>query len=262
MKDELSVEVKRFRSLRLEKGHSQRSFAELLDIGNTTADIERGKTKISGEVVMQLNRLFGVNPSWLYGMSDQKYLQESKKELIPKMITIDPVGNENVLLVNKKAAAGYADNIQDVEWYEQLPAFSIPLPEFRNASFRGFQVDGYSMTPTLQPGDWVIARAIQGLDEIKNYDICVIVLNDIVLVKQVEKPPVPDMIVAHSISPDYPPQDLDLDDIQELWLVNALLTDNITPPGQTNSTLDNIESQLSTIHRDVTQLKDMIKVKN
>ena len=211
---------------------------------------------------MQLNRLFDVNPSWLYGKSTEKYLKEPSKELIPKMITIDPIGNENVLLVNKKAAAGYADNIQDSEWYEQLPAFSIPLPEFRNASFRGFQVDGYSMTPTLQPGDWVIARAIQGLDEIRNYDICVIVLKENILVKQVEKMPVPDMIVAHSISPDYPPQDLDIDDVQELWLVSALLTDNIVSPDNTTTTLGKIENKISHLHQDVNQLKELIKVKN
>ena len=66
------------------------------------------------------------------------------------VVTVDQAGKENIVLVSAKAAAGYPNNIGDAQWFESLPAFTIPLPEYRNATFSGFQVDGDSMTPALQ----------------------------------------------------------------------------------------------------------------
>ena len=62
MGKKLSIEARRFKKVREQLNHTQQSFAELLQIGNTTADIERGKTKISGKIVMELLKQFQINP--------------------------------------------------------------------------------------------------------------------------------------------------------------------------------------------------------
>lgn len=141
--------IKRFKSIREENHYTQADFAKILDIKNSTADIERGKTKISGKVVAKLLQEFNVNPLWLFGESNQKKIQLQEGDVAPKVITVDTQNNENIVLVNVKAAAGYPHNVQDVDWYQQLPAFDIPLPEYRNATYRGFQVEGDSMLPVL-----------------------------------------------------------------------------------------------------------------
>ena len=112
------ISVQRFSELRRSMGYTQAQFAELLGIGPTTADIERGKTKLSGKVVMELLRQFNTNPLWLYGLSSEQAAQPKQVDVLPKVVTVDNADRENIVLVNAKAAAGYPQNIADTSWYE------------------------------------------------------------------------------------------------------------------------------------------------
>lgn len=226
-----STEAKRFKQLREELRHTQQSFAELLGIGTTTADIERGKTKITGKVIMELMSRFNINPLWIYGNSEDKFIDPTKTDSSPKIITMDDTGNENILLVNQKAAAGYPHNIQDVDWYQALPAFNLPLPEYRNATYRGFQVEGDSMLPNIRPNDWVLGKAVPSIQEATDSRIYIVVLKDSVLVKKLQKVPNhPNNIRLISLNDDYLPIDVKVRDIQELWVVNSKLTFGVDEP--------------------------------
>ncbi len=215
--------------------HTQQSFAELLNIGSTTADIESGKTKITGKVVSELLRLFNINPLWLYGESFEKYADSHIGDVSPKILTLDKTGEDSIILVNQKAAAGYPHNIQDVDWYQSLPAFNIPLPEFRNASYRGFQVEGDSMLPNIRPNEWVLGRAVPNIQEASESKIYIVVLKDSVLVKKLQKVPNnPQMLRLISLNQEYLPIDVKVREIQELWLVNSKLSFGIDEPSESN----------------------------
>ncbi len=225
MEKDVTIEAKRFKLIREELRHTQQSFAELLEIGSTTADIERGKTKISGKIVMQLMQLFNINPLWLFGDSYDKYVKLVGGDVTPKVISIDKNEEETILLVNQKAAAGYPHNIQDVDWYQTLPAFNIPLPQFRNATYRGFQVEGDSMMPNIRPKEWVLGRAVSNIAEASDSKIYIVVLKDSVLVKKLQKIPSNlEMVKLISLNPEYLPINVQVNDIQELWQVNSKLT--------------------------------------
>ncbi|NER12885.1 helix-turn-helix domain-containing protein [Leptobacterium flavescens] len=217
----LSTEAKRFKQVREEQGYTQQAFADLLGINASTADIERGRTKLSGRVVADLLRHFNVNPLWLYGESSHQYIKTVRADISPKVISVNSAENENILLVNAKASAGYAHNIQDTEWYEDLPAFDLPLPEYRNATYRGFQVEGDSMLPNLQPKEWVIARAVEDMSHIKNNDIYVVVLEDSILVKRVVRDKAGENLQLISINPEYPPIEVASEQVWELWKVHS-----------------------------------------
>jgi len=58
---------------------------------------------------------FNVNPLWLYGESNEKHIDIARGDISPRMLTLDSEGNDNIVLVSQKAAAGYPHNIQDVE---------------------------------------------------------------------------------------------------------------------------------------------------
>lgn len=219
-----TTEIKRFKEIRDDHNFTQSEFAALLGIKNSTADIERGRTKLSGKIVSELLRQFEVNPLWLFGESSQKYLALSKEDVSPKVITVNSSEEENIILVNQKAAAGYPHNVQDVSWYQQLPAFDIPLPEYRNATYRGFQVEGDSMMPNLRPGEWVLGKAVPSIKEVSYSKIYVVVLFDSVLVKKIQKMEDPYKILLVSINEEYPPVQVLVSDIQELWQVNSKLT--------------------------------------
>ncbi|HSP13099.1 MAG TPA: S24 family peptidase [Salegentibacter sp.] len=249
-----SIEVKHFKEVREENNFTQSEFAELLGIKNSTADIERGRTKLSGKVVAGLLSRFGINPLWLFGESGQKYLQLSKGDVSPKVVTVDSADNENILMVNQKAAAGYPHNVQDVEWYNQLPAFDIPLPEFRNATYRGFQVEGDSMLPNYYPGEWVLGKAVPDLEQTSNNKVYVVVLYDSVLVKKLQKLPDSTKLLLISFNEEYLPIEINVNDIQELWQVNSKLTFNLDNPSQ-SGLFRELQQSMEELKRDLRSFK-------
>lgn len=232
MGTETSIEIKRFKQVREDNGFTQADFADKLGIKKSTADIERGRTKLSGRIVTELLRQFSINPLWLFGESNQKYLQVSKGDVSPKIISLDSAENENIMLVNVKAAAGYPHNLQDVDWYQQLPAFDIPLPEYRNATHRGFQIEGDSMLPNFRPGEWVLGKAMPTIEEANNNRVYVVVLYDSVLVKKLQKLPDLSKVLLISLNEEYLPIEVNVNDIQELWQVNSKLTFNLDSPSE------------------------------
>ncbi len=248
MENELTL--KRFVEIRRELGFTQVQFAALLGVSNTTADIERGRTKLSGKVVSELLRQFKVNPLWLYGDSEEKFLETTKTNVIPKVVTVDNMERDNMVLVNAKAAAGYPQNIQDTSWYQQLPAFDLPIPEFRNATYRGFQVEGDSMLPNLRPGEWVLARAVEHIDYVSANKMYVVVLQDSVMVKKIEKRPNSNNITLISLNENYPPYEIKPFQIQEIWEVSSKLTFNVDATTETGllkqlqASMDDLKRQL------------------
>lgn len=246
-----TLEAKRFKEIREENNYTQADFAELLGINNTTADLERGRTKLSGKIVAELLRQFNVNPLWLYGDSTKKFLQTSNSDVSPRVLTVDFENEDAMIFVNQKAAAGYPHNIHDVEWYQKLPAFNIPLPEYRNATYRGFQVEGDSMVPNLQPDDWVLAKAVGSLSDFNDNKVHVIVLQDSVLVKKLQKLPDPSKVVLISLNEEYLPITVNIDDIQELWQVSSRLTFGIenssesTLMRQLQQSMDDLKKQIN-----------------
>ena len=242
MENELTL--KRFSDIRRDLGYTQAEFAKLLGVSNTTADIERGRTKLSGKVVAELLRQFKINPLWLFGESEQKHLETSNTSVIPKVVTVDSEDRENMVLVNAKAAAGYPQNIQDTSWYQQLPAFDLPIPEFRNATYRGFQVEGDSMLPNLRPGEWVLAKAVEHIDDVSPNKMYVVVLQDAVLVKKIEKKPNSNNITLVSLNETYPPYEIKPFQIQEIWQVSSKITfgeDATTEKGLLKELKDSME---------------------
>ena len=248
---ENEITLKRFTDIRRELGYTQTEFAKLLGVKNTTADIERGRTKLSGKVVSELLRQFKINPLWLFGESDQKHLDTSKTSVIPKVVTVDNSDNDNMVMVNAKAAAGYPQNISDTSWYRQLPAFDMPIPEFRNATYRGFQVEGDSMLPNLRPNDWVLARAIEHIDYVSANKMYVVVLQDSVMVKKIERKPNSNNITLVSLNETYPPYEIKPFQIQEIWEVSSKLTFNVDATTETGllkqlqESMDELKKQIS-----------------
>jgi len=222
-----------------------------LGISATTADIERGRTRIPGQVVKELLKRYHINPLWLFGDSAQKYLYADKVFVNPKVVTVDQAGKDNIVLVSAKAAAGYPNNIGDAQWFETLPAFTIPLPEYRNATFRGFQVDGDSMTPALHSGEWIWARAVDDWDVLNDKYLYVIVTIDSVLVKKVRKEKDSSFVHLISLNPDYAPIRVDRNEIREVWQVNSKLSFNLEE--------DKTEISLQGLYQEMRELRQEVK---
>jgi len=247
--------AKRFKEIREEQGQTQAGFAQVLGIKGSTADIERGKTKIPGWVVAELMSQFNINPLWLFGKTDIKLLDLSNKDVSPKVLTIDSQNEDTILLVNQKAAAGYPNNIHDTGWVGNLPSFNIPLPEYRNATYRGFQVEGDSMLPNIRPNEWVLGKAVSSISDASDSRIYIVVLQDSVLVKKLHKVPTsPDKIRLVSLNPEYLPIDVAVQEVQELWQVNSKLTFGVEEPSD-SSLLRSLQASMDELKGQIKELK-------
>lgn len=251
MDKSISIEAKRFKLVREDLHLTQQLFAETLGIGLSTADIERGKTKITGKVVMLLLKQYNINPLWLFGESFNKYVNPNGSDVSPKVITTNLDNEDTIVLVNQKAAAGYPHNIQDVDWYQTLPVFNLPLPQYRNATYRGFQVEGDSMLPNIRPNDWVLGRAVPNISEASDSKIYIVVLHDSVLVKKIQKMPGSSKLRLISLNVEYLPIDVDIKDVQELWQVNSKLSFGIDEPSESGL--------LKQLQQSMEELKGQIK---
>ena len=254
MENSNELAAKRFKQIRETHGATQKEFAELLGIKNNIADIERGRTKITGYTLVKMMQHYQVNPLWLYGFSALKEINTIQADISPKVITLNSSTNENMVLVDTKAAAGYPSNIQEPQWFNELPAFDFPLPEYRNATFRGFQVQGDSMYPHLKPNEWVIAKAIDNFQHLSNKRICVVVLKDSVLVKQLHKKEDLSIVNLISLNDSYPEIQININEIQEIWEVSSKLSFDIHSIGET-ATIHELQLTMQRLSNEVNNLK-------
>jgi SOS-response transcriptional repressor LexA len=242
----IPIENQRFKEIRTSLNFTQSAFALELGIGPTTADIERGRVKLTGNIVKDLLLKYQINPLWLYGESNQKTLITNHLSVSPKTITLDHNGIENIILVNAKAAAGYGYNIDDAQFFEQLPVFSFPLPEFRNASFRGFQVEGDSMLPNIKPGEWVLGKALFSTNEIKNGNVYIVVEKESIRIKKIYKEEHTLKLVSSNIS--YPTVEVNKSDVLEVWHYHSKISFGFNEEKEA-ITLQKIYSELEAIKK-------------
>ena len=74
-------------------------------------------------------------------------------------------------MVDTKAAAGYPTRYLEPEYYKELPAFKLPGSDYRNGTFRCFQIEGDSMQDTIQHGDYVIGIWITKILKLGHFKI-------------------------------------------------------------------------------------------
>jgi phage repressor protein C with HTH and peptisase S24 domain len=81
-------------------------------------------------------------------------LQSTRTEFI--VATQDTSGNPTYSVINYKAAANYLSGFQSQEYYEHLNVVTLPR-NLTGSNKQGvfFQIEGDSMTPKFQHGDWV-----------------------------------------------------------------------------------------------------------
>jgi transcriptional regulator with XRE-family HTH domain len=223
--------------LRKQRNMSQQQLAEMLSVGRTAvANIEAGLANPGHKTLLEIVNIFDVSLDDLLHRSMEKHMpQSSAREVQPNagtivyrpfVITVDEAGQENIVLVDTKAAAGYPTRYLEPEFYRELPAFKLPGTDYRNGTFRCFQVEGDSMTDSLQNGDFVVGRFCDNhFKDVREGYIHVVVTNDNVLVKRIlNKAEEEHKLTLISDNEAYPPIDVDIDEVKEIWYVKSKLT--------------------------------------
>jgi phage repressor protein C with HTH and peptisase S24 domain len=240
----------------------------------TSQKISKGSMPGLENVLKILSRYPELSTDWLVKGDGDMYASEKKPELpiaseqvvhfglkMPSVITVDQSGRENIVMVASRAFAGYATNTQEPEYLTKFPAFSLPLPEFRNATFRAFQASGRSMDPTIKNGDWLIGEFTDNWpNNIKDGRIYIVVTKDSILVKRLLNRIQEGKIVIQSDNMDYPTDILYPDEIQEIWYLKANISQQFPNARyEVASKISNLEADVEILKRQISQLEKASK---
>lgn len=175
---------------------------------------------------------------------------------MPKLVTVDSSGKDNVVLVPAKAAAGYLIGYGDSEFVQSLPTFS--LPNIQNGTFRMFQTSGHSMFPTLCDGCYVVAEWVENwYKDIKDNRVYVIVSTDGILVKRVlnRLKKYDNLYLKSDNRKEYPNISLEPHQIKEVWAVKMHLSFELPDPAVLYDRVGDLEAEID-------HIKSLLKPKN
>ena len=265
--------------LRKKSGKTQDALSSEVKIGRTTiANYESGISEPNVETLLTFANYFGISMDDLLSKNmdgPHPALSQgegfSEKDLmlrgafpakpsggysgIPKIITVDNSGNDNIIYVPVKARAGYLSGYGDGEFMETLPTFR--LPGLNNATYRMFEVDGPSMAPNVLHGDRIIGEWIDALDKIRDNRVYVVVHKGGVAVKRVVnrlkergKLYLKSDTIAHRH--EFPTLEIDPEDVKEVWYGRMKISSDFSEPAE-------VYHRLADLEMDVMEMKNLIK---
>lgn len=226
----------RIKILRKTLGLNQTDFAGKIGITQTSlSQIESEKNGISYDVYKAIVREFDVTHAWLTdGDGEMFRTVGSKIGAAPIVVTVNEIGDENIIFVDRKAAAGYLQGLQDRHYLEKLPAFR--LPGYTDRSYRAFEVSGDSMLPTIWPNDVLICSYVEELAHIRDNYVHIVVTTDgsIVTKRAMFQPGGDPHLLLRSDNTVYPPYAVPAVEVAQVWRVQGRLTTQLTAPGSEN----------------------------
>ena len=258
--------------LRKKSGKTQDALSSDVKIGRTTiANYEAGVSEPSLETLLAFAKYFGISLDDLLSKNMEDLLISREKDQmlkaaftenvgysgIPRIITVDSSGNDNIVYVPVKARAGYLLGYGDAEFMETLPTFR--LPGLNNATYRMFEVDGPSMAPNVLHGDRIIGEWIDQLDKIRDNRVYVVVHKGGVAVKRVvnrlkERGKLylkSDTIVHRH---EFPTLEIDPEDVSEIWYGRMKISSDFSEPAE-------VYHRLADLEMDVMEMKRSMKGK-
>jgi len=249
--------------LRKKSGKTQDALSSELKIGRTTiANYESGVSEPNVETLLTFANYFGVTLDDLLSKNMETGVYSNAKIIpvqagfsgIPKVITVDNSGNDNIIYVPVKARAGYLTGYGDIEFMESLPTFR--LPGLSNATYRMFEVDGPSMAPNILHGDRIIGEWVDELDKIRDNRVYVIVHEGGVVVKRVinrmkerGKLYLKSDTVVHRH--EFPTVEIDPESVKEVWYGRLKISSDFTEPAEVYHRLANLEMDVMEMKRSI-----------
>ena len=222
----------RIRDRRIEIWMSVESLADIVGINKSSVSrYEQGLIeKLKMPVLHSFADALGVNPSWLVGKSDKKYLEKpppispdahhigvlyDRADDVDKMLThnvLDKYDEDKIVTIStskknpggfleldvydEPAAAGLGNYLSAPESRrEQFPSFMVP----KGASF-GIRISGNSMEPVIADGSTVFVKHTMTVERGK---VGIFVLNGSSFCKQLIVDREKQEVRLHSINPKY-----------------------------------------------------------
>ena len=253
----MSVVIDRLKEYLSHRDISVSRAESMIEVSNGTLSkpFKKGTTIKIDTLEKFLNCFDDLNPLWLFRTSEKakmiidktKVLNEaSVRTNVPKVVTVDTEGNENILMVPIPAQAGYLNGIGDPEYLESLPSYR--LPRLNNGTFRMFEVKGHSMFPTIHAGAIAVGEFCESWKgDIKDNKIYIVITKeDGIVIKRVlnrlEK--YGNLFLKSDNRKEYPSYPVKIEDIVEVWELKTAFIFDFQDPADLYDRVSDMEVEL------------------
>lgn len=229
-------------------------------MGTSEANIRnyRNGTLPKIDFLIKLSEKLEINFEWLLLDKGQKNRQNSEsidsdyaleqkdQGKMPKVVTVDKSGSDNIVLVPVKAAAGYLTGYGDSKFIQKLPSYNFP--NLSHGTYRMFQISGHSMYPTLHDKSFVVGEWVENwARDIKDDRVYVIVsITDGIVVKRVlnriEK--YGSLYCKSDNRREYPSFQINPKDIIEAWEYKMHLSFELPNPADLYERVNDLEAKI------------------
>lgn len=232
---------------------SSRQFALSLDyLPQSLSEILKGRRDVTIELLRKAVEKYKINPVYIYTGEGPMFMsEEDHKSFRVLTIVTNVQDDERIVHVPIPAQAGYAGELSDPSFIQDLPTFTLPDYKYKVGTHRSFDVSGDSMEPTLFEGDKVVCSFLEPTlweSSIKDNYVYVIVTRGDVVVKRVlnflkeEK-----QLELISDNNFYESSRVNVGDVREIWYVRAKVSPFLPSP-------QNIKNYLQDEIRDLKQV--------
>ena len=221
-----STIAERLRLLIVTMRKSQAEFAKLISVdpGNLSKMLT-GRTRLSSKMLDRIASNTGCSLRWLMYGTDVPFPRETEKVSV-----IEGVGAENAKCVPDVRSGAPVYDIDVTAGAEPLAReFTsdriigwLNMPNL-TAATPVVRVSGDSMVPRITPNGFVQIRPISDPSMIFWGSVYVVVTEDYRMVKVVRRHQNPDMVILHSVNPNYDDMDVPRSKILALYLVETIL---------------------------------------
>lgn len=185
--------------------------------------ILKGERNITVEQLNKLFETYHISANFLFGISDDIYIQSS--DTLPTYANSEKYfnGRQNIVLVPNKAMAGYAMATNTPQYLADFPRFSVPGLE---GNLIAFEISGDSMMPTITNGDFVVCEPLERGEPIRDNQVYVIV-TDVVVAKRIQQIKLDSVLRELRLISDndrYQPYNVSPEEVQQILRVKCRLT--------------------------------------
>lgn len=222
-------------------------FAKSIGVSSSyITEITKSRSNVGVVAIQNSVIKYSLNSDWLLTGKGSMFKTDPAPvlpiERMPEIVTVDSSGRNNIVQLDIQAAAGLPGNLQNAEFFKELPAFTLPGYIYQQGSYIAIQVSGDSMHPTILHCDYLIAKEVDSIKRIRNGYIYVVVTLDSVLCKRVYHTDDASYIEIVSDNDIYPMDTIPLEELQRLYEVDSRLSTNL-------------RNYNSDVRRDVAELK-------
>lgn len=219
---------------------------------------EEGRATPKIAVMQLLARQFNLSLDELISRNlEAKGMPQSivkEKDLQILSVVVDRDNEEMIPIVPVKASAGYLNGFADPEFIEQLPRFSMPVPELTTGkTYRVFQIKGDSMLPVL-PGSYLFCEFVESLTDLKDGEACVLITKDEGLVYKRIYLRQSGRLLLKSDNTEYEPYEVDGASVLEIWKAKGVLSFDLPNPEQIEN--KKISDTLSELKDEIRKLRN------